>query len=261
MSTERFVAAGDFHYGWEKKDGCLKPIHNQRAIDLMLDFCRDFEPHRVYIMGDIVDCGEISHWNRSKKHSTEGLRLARSIEEARQRLFEPLDEILPPGCDKKLVWGNHDNWILDVVEDYPGLAGLLDLDKSLGLTANGWDVRPMGTVLKAGKLNLMHGETTTGKHYDYQAVVDYEGSCRIWHHHTYKATAKRSAADASQVKTGIGVPGLCNRSPNYKKKAPNNWMHGFLWGEVAKNGNFTDTVTVITDKGFYLNGKHYGGKS
>ena len=259
MSTVRFVAFGDLHYGWEKKNKKLKPIHNQRAIDLTLEFTKDYKPDKIYVVGDLLDAHEVSHWNKSKKLSTEGLRLRKSFLECQTKFVEPLEDIADDNdAEINYILGNHERWISDVIEDNPVLDGFLDLDEELQLGLR-WQIYPQGTVLNLGKLHFLHGENISGSTRDLLInVADYEASIRVWHHHTFGAITKRSAVAAKNLKNGMFVPGLCDRAPGYANRKPNSWVHGFLWGEVdTKSGYFSDQVKIITDKGFWHMGKHY----
>lgn len=259
MNT-RFVALGDTHYGYERTgiNNKLKPIHNQRCIDGVIEFCHDYQPDQLNFVGDGLDCSPISHWSRSKKRSMEGLRLLQDIEGFNKSIITPLDQALPPTCKKIFVEGNHEYWLRMVLEDYPALDGILDLEKFLKFGERGWAFLPMGSAIRMGKWFGIHGENlgnseAIGK----KAVNDYERSIRVWHNHTYQAYTKRTSVDLSEVKNGVSVPGLCDRAPGYGKKAPNRWAHGFCWGEVYGSGYFTDHVTVITEAGFKIFGKLY----
>lgn len=256
---KKFVAVGDLHVGWEKNTaGKLVPTHNITAWDAFEEFVEDYQPDIFLLMGDVLHAGEISHWERNKKLATEGRKLSRAIKCFKESY---LDELwLPEHCQKIFVEGNHDKWIRDIAEDYPGLEGLLDPADLYGLRAEGWECHPMGTTIRLGKLDFIHGENILLRgDYAYNAVVDRERSVRIWHTHSYKAATKNSSVDAKEVKTGVCVPGMCNRAPSYGGKAPNKWSHGFLYGCLAPNGYFTDQVVMITDRGFWLNGKQYRG--
>jgi hypothetical protein len=260
----KFLAAGDLHYGYERKgiNSKLVPLHNQRCIDGLIEFAHDYKPDKFLLMGDGIDCGPISHWNRSRRRSVEGLRLQEDVEEFKTRFFNPINQALPAHCKKVYLEGNHEYWIRQVLEDYPGLDGLIDLPSLLKLDKHGWDWLKMGSVIREGKWLGIHGENMPNSEMvAKKAVTDYECNIRLWHNHTFQVFTKRTAVDLSEVKNGISVPGLCDRAPGYGKKAPNRHCHGFLTCEVFGNGFFTDQVTLITEAGFRLFGKTYAARS
>ena len=154
MKTKKFVALGDTHFGWEYRDGVKTPIHNLRAIRATVDFIGDYEPDQICLMGDIIDCGEISHWNQKKKLSLEGLRLKDSLDLAYKEVFDPLSFVCN---DLHYVFGNHEAWIYDVLEELPGLEGLVGVNEYLNLLGLGWNLYPLGTGIPLGKLLLHNG--------------------------------------------------------------------------------------------------------
>lgn len=258
--ARRFMNVGDLHYGWEYQAGRVVPMHNMAAIQAMIAFAIDFQPHVFRIMGDGLNCGPVSHWNKSKKLSQEGSRMVAEYKGFAHDVLDPLDMILPAACEKVYLEGNHEDWVNQALESDPEYKGLVEIPINLKLAERGWKWLPLGTVVRQGKWYGIHGhELTGGKHAVENAVKDYERSLRVWHNHTFGACTKSSAVDLSDIKTGMSIPGLCDRSPNYGKKGPNRWMHGFNFGYSWGNGYFTDFVMPITDKGFVWNGKHYGG--
>jgi hypothetical protein len=259
MEVKRIVAAFDTHYGFERVGGQKKPIHNSKAIGAMMAFVSDFKPDIFVHGGDGLDCGAVSHWNKGKRKSVEGLRLIEDAREARKGLIEPINSVLPKSAQKVYHLGNHEDWLEDLLEEYPGLEGLVGVDEMLGLTETGWTIIPQGGVSKFGKLYFAHGDNVGGKHVAHQAVLDYERSIRIGHHHTYQTFTKVSAIDISDSRTGVAVPCLCNRGPSYGRNKPNRWVNGFLAGYIFPDGSFTDTVIVVVNGRFHWNGKTYKG--
>jgi hypothetical protein len=259
MEVKKLVAAFDTHYGYERVGGAKKPIHNMKAIAAMTAFISDFKPDIFIHGGDGLDCGAISHWNKSKRKSVEGLRLIEDAREARKGLIEPIDKLLSPTAQKVYHIGNHEDWLEDLLEEYPGLEGLVGVDEMLGLSDNNWNIIPQGGVSKFGKLYFAHGDNVGGKYVAHQAVTHYERSIRIGHHHTYQVDTKISAIDITDARTGVAVPCLCHRGPSYGKSRPNRWVTGFLVGYIFPDGSFNDTVVIIVNNRFCWNGKVYKG--
>jgi hypothetical protein len=257
--VKKIVYAGDMHFGWERVNGVKRPIHNTKAINAMMAFVSDFKPDIFVNLGDALDCGSVSHWNKGKRRSVEGLRLIEDAAEAKKGLLEPINKILPANAQKVFHTGNHEQWLDDLLEEYPGLEGYIGVDQMLGLSETGWTIIPQGGVSKFGKLYFAHGDTVGGKHVADVAVNHYERSIRFGHHHTAQMATKISALDITDVRTGVAVPCLCNRGPSYTRGRADRWINGFGYGYVFPDGSFTDTVVVIVGGRFHWNGRTYRG--
>lgn len=254
---KRFLALYDVHWGYENANGNLKPFHDARAIAATLKFASDFQPDTVILGGDILDCGSVSHHNRGKKRSIEGLRLTRDAAELRRHLLSPLENIT---ADRRYIIGNHEDWLNDLIEEQPALEGVVEVEQLLSLKEHSWKVIPQGGQTHLGKLWFIHGDTIKGGGFPAKkAVLEYERNIRLGHYHTLDAFTKTSAIDVTDVKTGMVVPGLCNKNPRYLEGKPNRWLTGFLYGYIHKDGSFNDYVTVITDGKFTAEGKRYVG--
>lgn len=262
MAETRFVSMFDIHYGKERlSGGHYKPIHNLKAITPIFKFMEDFKPNAFVFGGDQIDFGEISHWNKTKKLSTEGLKLIDSLDGFKRDILDEVDKRLPKKATKIFHIGNHTDWLFDLIDANPALEGVLDLDKALNLTKRGWKIIPLEGVSNIGKIHFIHGQQIKGgDNIAKQAVLAYDRNIRFGHHHTYQTYLRTSALDTKDMKTGVAVPCLCRRDLKYGEGAPNRWGNGFLWGTVYPNGNFHDQVSLITDGTFYANGKSYAAR-
>lgn len=253
---KRFIALYDIHWGYERRAGKLKPFHNARAIDAVLDFASDFKPDVVILGGDIIDCGAVSHHNAHVRRPVEGLRLLQDAAELRANVLAPLEEITHGG-DLRYIIGNHEDWLSDIVDQTPALEGIIGVEQLLKLDK--WKVIPQGGVTRVGKLWFMHGDTVRSSVNPAKyAVETYERSIRFGHHHTYAVYTKTNAIDVTDARTGIAVPCLCNKNPRYLEGKPSRWLTGFNYGFLEPNGGFNDYVPIITDGKFTAEGKRYG---
>lgn len=229
-----------------------------RAIAPIFQFMEDWQPSAFVFGGDQLDLGEISHWNKSRRLSMEGLRLIDTIQGFHREVMTEVEQRLPQDATKIFHLGNHEDWLLDLVEENPALEGIIDLDQQLHLTAQRWKMIPQGKVSRLGKLFFAHGDQIKGgEHVAKAAVTHFQRSIRFGHHHTYQAFTNTSALDARDVHTGVSVPCLCRRDLKYGEGKPNRWVNGFLWGTIFPDGSFTDQVTLIVDGKFSANGKTY----
>ena len=251
----RFVSLYDLHYGYERKRGRIVPMHDEKALRIVLKFVQDFKPHEVILGGDILDCGAIAHHNDRKPGKIEGLRLITDAQELRSTLLEPLEALR----GTKLVYliGNHEDWLSQLVDLHPGLEGIVGLEQLLKLGPR-WKVVHQGGKYRLGKMVFRHGDTISGgEHTAKAAVIASERSVRFGHNHTWGVYTKVSDVDLTQRHTGISMPCLCRKGPGYGKGRANKWINGFGWGYVMPNGSFTDYVSPIVNNQTIIHGKVY----
>lgn len=258
MATRRFLFACDLHFGYQRRGGHKVPLHDTRALNALLKFAADFRPDTFIWGGDALDCGAISHHNAKKPGATEGMKLAQDAADGRRAFIEPVEKIV--GSKGKLVYmnGNHEQWIEDFTDKYPALEGILDTASILKLDR--WEVIPQGGIYRLGKLCFVHGDGIKGgENVAKTAVINYEESIRFGHFHTYQAFTKNSPVQNQLAKTGVSVPCLCHKDPNYGEGAPNKWVQGFLFGYIDDKGFYNDYVAIIINGRVTIHGKTYSG--
>lgn len=261
--SNRFVALYDLHYGEEYKsvNGVEKKFftENQKAINAVKAFIKDYKPDTIILGGDQLNCGPISHWNYGKPKLQEGFRLKSEMDRLYNQLLMDVENV----PNKIWLRGNHEQWIEDFINANPGVKGLVEPENYLNLLGAGWKIYSQGEFYKLGKLHFVHGDVIlNGKNNvvnPAKYIVDQTRvSIRAGHIHTYHAYTDINGLDSRDYHTGIIVPCLCNLNPAYLKNRPTRFINGFLWGEVLESGNFNDQVTIINDNKFVLNGKVYG---
>ncbi len=254
---ERFIALFDLHWGYERRAGHKVPIHDQKALSVALQFVEDFKPHHTILGGDMFDCGAISHHTKDKPGQIEGLRLLGDAQELRTNLIDPVERLTKDSLTYH--YGNHEDWLLDLIDTVPALEGVVEPENLLKLGKR-WKVVPTGGASKLGKLTFIHGDTVKGGQYCANAAVtNYERNIRFGHFHTFQVATKTTPVDANGH-TGIAVPCLCRNGLRYGGGAPNKWMQGFLYGYVGGPSNsFNDVVVVIVNGVATINGKTYKG--
>jgi hypothetical protein len=252
----KFVAGFDVHYGYERKNRHKTPLHDWQALEPFLRFVEDFKPDVFIAGGDWLDCGAVSHHNHNKPGKTEGLRIADDAKELRSLVLDRIEAASPKRIYLK---ANHEAWLDDISEAIPGLEGLLDVEKLLGLDK--WSVVQQGDYFKLGKLVFIHGDQIRASEYAAKnAVLAYEQNIRMGHLHTLQVYTKTSAMHIEQGRTGMVVPCLCSKRPSYLNESPNKWLQGFLYGYMQQDGNFNDYPVIITKGQCVVNGKQYSAK-
>lgn len=254
MTAKKFAFLTDLHYGFERRSGHKIPLHDMKAFTVALQFLQDFQPDVLILGGDFLDCGAISHHNKNKKHSTEGLRLLADAQGLREEVLEPLEEL---GASKMVYFtGNHEDWLDDLVEENPGIEGIVELSTLLKLDA--WQVIPQGGYFNLGKLTFIHGDQLSGgEHIAKAAVLAWERSIRFGHVHTFQTYTKVSPINEKLGKTGIAVPCLCTKDPKYGQGKANRWVQGINYGYVFNDGTYSDFVSIITNGKMVAEGKVY----
>lgn len=253
----KFMFLVDTHWGYERRSGHKVPLHDERAIDVTLQFAGDFKPDVVVLGGDILDCNAISHHERNKPGEKEGLRLIEDAEECAARIIAPIIKL--GASEYSYIIGNHCAWLEDMEGEVPGLTGMLNVRRLMSLPKS-WNVIPQGGDVSLGKLTFIHGDTVTGgEHVAKSAVVTYERNIRFGHHHTCQIYTKTSPLSNKLGKTGVAVPCLCKKDPKYGKGRPNRWVQGFNYGYILPDGTFNDYVTLIAGGRAVINGKVYKG--
>jgi hypothetical protein len=251
----KFVFLTDIHWGYERVGGRLKPFHNEKALNAALTFVTDFKPDIVILGGDTLDCGAVSHHNKSKKRTLEGLRLRKDTEEVQAKVLDPLAGVK----DKRFCFGNHEDWVQDLIDEAPALEGIVEVETLLDLENRGWQLIPQGGRTNIGKLWFLHGDVIKSSvNHARAAVTTYERNIRYGHFHTLDSHTK-VVPDDTEAHTGVAVPGLCNKNPKYLENAPSRWLNGFNYGYVEKDGSFNDYVVVITNGQFTAEGRRYVG--
>lgn len=254
---EKFCALFDVHMGYERRAGHKVALHDERALNVALNFMADFKPDHTILGGDILDCGVISHHNHGKPGATEGFKLIADAEECWRTVIKPV-EGLTRGSLTYLT-GNHEDWLTDLSDQIPAIEGIIGVKPLLKLGSR-WTVKEQGEAAKLGKLVFIHGDQIRGgENAAKSAVISYERNVRLGHFHTYQTYTKTSAVE-SISHTGIVVPCLARANPRYNEGAPHKWLQGFLWGWVGgPEGSFNDYVTVIVNGRAIINGKTYKG--
>jgi predicted phosphodiesterase len=253
----KFVFSPDKHVGFRSIDGKLQPLHDARAIDIMLQFAQDFKPDIFIEGGDNLDCGPVSHWLKNKQRQMKDLDLRKDAKWYQTHVLDEINKIKSIKTKKWMI-GNHEGWLTEYADENPGVAGLVDPEYLLDL--DGWDVVPEGAHIKLGKLYFVHGDQVGNvKNLADRAVQLYGHTVIFGHFHTYQVSPRHELVGEDSVKMGMSVPGLCNKNPGYMMNRPNQWMKGFAYGYIHDDGTFQIYVPLIIKNKTCIHGKVYKG--
>jgi hypothetical protein len=258
-----YLALFDVHVGHERKPGAGRPspLHDAKALRAVWKFAEEFKPKRIVFGGDLLDCAVISHHNRAKPGRTEGLRLAQDMRLAEELTVQPADSVLARGGSIDYLLGNHEDWLMDLVDEQPGLEDIISIRRGLKLSGK-WTIHEQGSVLAFSKhLLFIHGDQIKGggENRAKAAVDTYDRCIRLGHFHTYQSFTKTSPIEAELPRTGVVIPCLCVKNPRYNESKPTRYVQGFNFGWVRDDGTFSDFVVPIINGRFIANGKEWVG--
>lgn len=255
MADKKFVFLTDLHYGFERRHGHKIALHDEKAMEVALQFVQDYQPDAVILGGDILDCGAVSHHNRGKPGKTEGLRILADGEMCHKEFIQPLLSAVPDASFTYLV-GNHEAWLTQLEEELPGLDGMLKLPRLMALT--NWTIIPEGEHHRLGKLHFIHGnQLSAADHCAKNAVINWGENIRFGHFHTHQTYTLNTPIHNQLGKTAMAVGCLCRKDPSYGKGRPNRWVQGINYGVVFHDGTFVDQHSVIINGKMLANGKVY----
>ena len=240
---KKIVAAGDFHSPYENKE----LFHN------FLRFLEDFAPDIFIMGGDNMDVETISFWLKNKRKKLEGKRVKKEYEYYNENIHKPIKERLRPNTKKYWFKGNHEDRIRKALDENPESEGYWEIENNIDLSD--WIVVEYPKAVKIGKVYFMHG-IYTNKYYTEKTVDTFEKNTVVFHKHTFQAYTKITPIN-NESHTCIGVPGMCNLNPEYRKDKPNSWLNGFISGYILPDGNFNLYPVIATNNHFVWEGKEY----
>lgn len=232
------------------------PHHNKPACRAMLKLMSDIKFDIFTIMGDFVDLGSISHWNKNRHRTLELKRLKSEYIEA-NAILDEIDKRLPSNARKIYCMGNHELWANDLLEDIPALEGMIEPESQLFLSDRNYKVYEYNKLAKIGRLYVTHGiyagANPIKKHLD-------ELKVNILFAHTHTLGMRLSSSAARDIAfAGYNVGCICDLGPEYMKNRPNSWTHGFAVGYFYPNGYFDVQLVRIVEGKFIFNNKVYDG--
>lgn len=188
------------------------------------------------------------------KSNLDARRLGQDFAACNQGL-DQLDAVLPPGCEKWFLEGNHEyrlkRWIANRSPELAG--GVKSVEEGLHLARRGWKWLPYGKLLKLGKANFTHGRFTN-KYHSEKHVSSYGDSVIYGDTHTHQVFTK---THGKKPHVGMSIGCLRTLDPEWLNDAPVGWVHGFAVVHLYPNGNFIPQFVPILNGRTVFNGKAY----
>lgn len=232
------------------------PHQNTPACKAIVKFMQDINFNKFVIVGDFMDLGCIGHWDRNR-HKTLELKRLKNDYILGNSLLDEFDSRLPKNCDKHYLKGNHEEWSDQLLEEMPQLEGLIEPESMLKLTERRYKVHEYNELVKFGRLYVTHGiyagVNPIKKHLD-------ELKVNILFAHTHTLGMRLSSSPARDIAfAGYNIGAVCDLSPDFMRKRPNAWTHGFAIGYFYPNGYFDVQLIRIIQGKFIFNNKIYDG--
>lgn len=234
--AERVVFIGDVHV----------PYHDTKAVAAALAFVRWFKPHHCYLIGDILDCYQLSRFDKNPDE----LRLSDELEAGRKLLAE-VGKALTKDCVRHYLEGNHEHRLTRWLWSTEGRKwfGELSLPRLLNLDELGYKHYPYAGPISHRGFLVEHGDKSSRwSAYTAKAMLDSRGKSGIsGHTHRMGAYYRR---DTGGIMAWFENGCLCRLNPDYIHGSPN-WQHGFSVGYYVGKRFHVEQVPVIEGKVFY----------
>ena len=245
------------------------PSVDQPTLRCLLHFLRENKVDGFVFGGDQHDNCEVSPHTASRprlRFNAGSFR--KNTLDFDSKVLRPIEALLPEGCKKIWLQGNHDDWSDQYELAHPELQGTLNRREYLCLDERGWKFVECGKHFKHGKLTFMHGEQLSGPNngspsalFAKRAVDLYSGNVLFGHFHSLQTFTKIQPHDVAAKWTATCSPILGSVNAWYLRNRPTNWLNGFTLIEFRRDGTFNCFPCVVTRGRFSYGGRSYGGKT
>lgn len=256
MAISQAVAVYDLHY----------PVYHKPTVEAIFDYLKTNKPNVFVFGGDQFHFDCISHHTKGLPLYRTRRAYANDIEGFDAKILKPLEKLLPKGCKKVWIIGNHERFEHDLIEEHPEFEGIIDHVVRLKLVERGWTIIPLGHEYKLGKLHVIHGETLSGignqagMYPSRKAVELYAGNVLAGHTHAPQSFTRVSPVEHTNKWQGHIAPIAGGVNPGYLRNRPTAWLNGFVLIDVFPNGQFNLYPVIIYEGKFSFGGKEYGKK-
>lgn len=214
---ERVVFIGDVHI----------PFQSKPAVELALSFIRYYKPHKIFLIGDILDFYAISRHERDPRRT--GL-FQEELDEG--RAFFGQVRRAAPKAEIDFLEGNHEDRLKRYLWKHPEISGLRNLQLPVLLSLEELNIHyhPYGKIVEYYDLFVEHGDVARNKSaYSAAGMMSKRFSSGITGH-THRLGSYHHTGgheDWTWYENGC----LCGLRPEYINGPPN-WQQGFTAGHV-----------------------------
>jgi predicted phosphodiesterase len=235
------------------------PYYNVLALNIALSRCRDYKPTHVVIIGDFLDYEALLGKAKQKSPdlSTDELKALDLEFLAGARVLKQIEQVLPSGCVKYFIKGNHedraDQILIKPDGDY--WKKHIDIDERLNLSGTGWHIVKYNDKIKLGKLNYTHGFYYDVHHAQHHARVYCENVIYGHTHQIQVFTMPTPARELAFWAASVGC--LCDMNPEWLRGKPNSWDHAWAEIDYTSNGDFFPHLHRVIRGKVVIDGKLY----
>lgn len=244
------VSAFDIHF----------PETDMPTWKAILDFVRRTNVGLFVFGGDNLHCESVSHHTKNKPKYRSIGQMKRELDGFRKTILDPVEALLPKGCEKVWLTGNHEDWLSQMMEEQPQLEGLINFTEYLGLEKRGWIVKPQGGSFKKGHLKFLHGDVFGGANHVQKALNTYVENIVYGHFHT-SANGTKILPHSKKHKWQAWAQGCVGKlDSGYLKNRATGWLNQFGITEFRSGGFFNHYPVNVFKGRFTFGGKLYGAK-
>lgn len=214
MRTVKTLVAGDIHV----------PFHDARAVDLLVAVVGEVQPERFVYGGDILDCYELSDYDKDPERIRTQSGLQGEIDRGAE-IFQRIRDAAPAACVFEAIPGNHELRLRRVLARNPGLAGLrvLEFPSLLRLDEFGIRFHAHELPLANGNFVIKHGMATGDQAARKELAREYYSVSGLTHH-VHKYTTSGLVSHRQGVVGWWSNGCLCSLTPEYMHRP--NWQQG-----------------------------------
>lgn len=218
------------------------PFHDEKSLALAIRHGKDEGVDEVFIMGDGVDFHGLSKFEKRKAFRDPKYEVITA-----QTFLKNLRRFMPK---ERITWkeGNHEyrlqRYLMTKAQELEDFEGL-EFQNIMHLADFGAHHIENKTIIKAGKLNILHGHELPGggENVARNKMKRAMANIIFGHSHLSQSMIVRSIDGSHFGSWGVGA--LCHRSPDYNPF--NQWLAGFAIVTLQTNGNFLVENKIIID--------------
>lgn len=229
-----------------------RPYHSEAAWQLMLKAGRVLKPHRLILLGDVIDNYCLSsHGNKDPERIN---RLKHEIDSTNVGL----DELESLGAaHNHYISSNHDVRLDRFIADKcPELFGLVSIRQLLRIDERGWTWTPYRSALQIGFVHFTHDVGNAGKGAASKARDLYAGNAVIGHVHRAELSYAGNWRGEVHVGASFGWLGDPEKVDYLHRQAvAKSWTWGFGVGHMEPNGTIHMQAVPIINGRCVVNGE------
>ena len=243
------------------------PDQDQPSIDIVKEVIKDFKPHNVWLMGDMMNFSTVSTYGYPADYK---ISLNDEVEQARVMLREISDIAKAANPNVKLVYleGNHEYRLKKFIDNKmrelyalkdPRGQHTLAVEKMRDVENMGYSFVPYQENEIDGDAIVMHGDSARSKGgYTAHGYLDRFGQSTVAGHTHRLALVFKTQRD--EVRFGIETGSLCKPNMKIPYTRYPDWQLGFgTMVNDTQTGLMHPSITNIQKGACIFNGKFYEG--